>query len=166
MEERGKEKGRKTSSIANEFKTSSSPSGCLNEISLESIGTLLRKNLIRNVFSTTTKDSEWKCPWERSKLENTFFGGGEGAFGADEHEKVPWDGGRDHLELLVADATSQEQHQMKRVEVALNCLPCSRFSSSSPDLPHRNQPRIYPNSGASVPGYIREHRLQTFSPGS
>lgn len=47
----GKEKERKTSSIAHEFKTRSSPSGCLNEISLESVGTLLGKNLIREVFS-------------------------------------------------------------------------------------------------------------------
>lgn len=43
----------------------------------------------------------------KEQVGEHFFGGGEGAFGEDEHEKVLWDGGRDHLELLVADATSQ-----------------------------------------------------------
>lgn len=48
-----------------------------------------------------------EMPMGKEQVGEHFFGGGEGAFGEDELEKVLWDGGRDHLELLVADATSQ-----------------------------------------------------------
>lgn len=44
-------------------------------------------------------------PTGKEQVGEHFFGEGEGAFGEDEHEKVPWDGGRVHLEPLVVNAT-------------------------------------------------------------
>lgn len=69
-------------------------------------------------------------PLGKEQVGERFFGGGEGALGDDEHEKVPWERGKDHLEaLVVADAASWGAAPD---EAALIC----RFSGTNPDLPH------------------------------
>lgn len=43
-------------------------------------------------------------PTGKEQVGEHFFGEGEGAFGENEHEKVPRDGRRVHLEPLVVNA--------------------------------------------------------------
>lgn len=45
-----------------------------------------------------------EMPTGKEQVGEHFFGEGEGAFGENEHEKVPRDGRRVHLEPLVVNA--------------------------------------------------------------